>query len=93
MRTYLLALGVVLLALVPMAGTGPAGAAAAAAPATGTGPGTGAAPASTLVVNRTVQHPKGPRSQLWVGLIVGVFGVAGLVAARAFSPAGGPDDG
>lgn len=52
------------------------------------------ATASTLVIDRTVQRPKKPGPRLWVGAVVGAFGVVGLVWSRAFAPAGrnrGPD--
>ena len=52
---------------------------------------------STLVVDRTVEAPAtpNPHSHLWVGLVVGAFGLAGLVWSRAFRPVGpvGPGDG
>jgi len=49
---------------------------------------------STLVIDRTVEGPEKPGSRLWVGAVVGVFGVVGLAVSRAFAPARrncGPD--
>lgn len=91
MRAHLFVLSAVLLALVLTAGP-----AAAARPSHGSAGGSALRnTASTLVIDRTVERPEKPKSRLWVGAVVGVFGVIGLVLSRAFVPAGrrerGPD--
>jgi hypothetical protein len=35
------------------------------------------------VIDRSTQSPKRPHPRLWVGLVVGVFGVVGLVWSKA----------
>jgi hypothetical protein len=80
LRAHLLALLVVGLALVATAGLATAGPA-------GAGDGhlrsAAAGTVSTLVIDRSTQSPKRPHPRLWVGLVVGVFGLVGLVWSRA----------
>lgn len=44
---------------------------------------------STLVIDRTVDRPKRPSSKPWVGVVVGVGGLVGLVLSRALPRPGG----
>jgi hypothetical protein len=65
-----------------------AGGAVGFAQAQSPGPGQGAdQPAvSRLVIDRSTGAAKRPFPRLWVGLIVGVFGLGGLIASRVFRP-------
>jgi len=70
------------------------GPAATAGPSQESAQGSVQSTGSTLVIDRTEERPEKPGSRLWVGAVVGVFGVVGLVVSRAFAPAGrngGPD--
>ena len=44
---------------------------------------------STLVIDRSVDGPKRASSKLWVGVVVGVAGVVGLVLSQALPRPGG----
>jgi len=86
LRTYPFVPAVVLLAFLFAGG----GAAALGAPSPQPAQGRlQQAPGSTLAVDRTVERPPVARSHLWVGAVVGVFGVVGLALSRSFGPAGG----
>ncbi|MEN3314492.1 MAG: hypothetical protein V7605_726 [Acidimicrobiaceae bacterium] len=85
LRAHLFALLVVGLALVATAGLATAGLATADPAGAGDGHlrSAAAGTVSTLVIDRSTQSPKRPHPRLWVGLVVGVFGVVGLVWSKA----------
>lgn len=79
----------VALVIVTLAGMGgPAAAVAAPSGELGQASGRQDTP-STLVIDRTVDVPKRASSKLWVGVVVGVAGVVGLVLSRALTAPGG----